>query len=106
MSRTLRTIMKVEVPVIVRVGQRRMRLSEASALYPGSIIELTKPATDPLELLINNVHLGQGSAVKVGENFGIAIDFVGDVRARIQALGAQGMIADDADALADRFLNG
>ncbi len=81
-------ILKIEVPVVVRVGERQMRMSEVLALVPGSIIELNKRAEDELDLLINNKQIGSGNAVKVGENFGLRVTYIGDVRERIEALGA------------------
>ncbi|MCA9273612.1 MAG: FliM/FliN family flagellar motor switch protein [Phycisphaerales bacterium] len=117
MAHKLDAILKLEVPLIVRVGQRSMRLKEISELTPGRILELNKPADDELDLLVNNVAIGQGQAVKVGENFGVSISFIGDVKARIEALGGAPVVAstpiadaqiddDEASALADQFLAG
>ncbi len=119
MRRTVESILRLEVPIIVRVGQRRMTLAEASGLAPGSIIELNKNADEQLDLLANNIPIAQGSAVKVGENFGIGIEYVGDLKERIEALGGQTLtlgagdtnadttLSDaDAEALAEQFLNG
>ncbi|MEO1583934.1 MAG: FliM/FliN family flagellar motor switch protein [Planctomycetota bacterium] len=117
MGRTVRSILRLEVPIIVRVGETPMNVSEAAALAPGAIIELPKRADEQLDLLVNNVAIAQGAAVKVGENFGIGIEYVGDIRERIEALGGQltttqhseddaDLSDDDAAALADQFLNG
>jgi len=84
----LNAILRLEVPVIVRLGERTLRTDEVLALVPGSIIELPKNAEEPLDLMVNNKQIGLGVAVKIGENFGIRIMFVGDVRSRIEALGA------------------
>ena len=80
--------MRLEVPVIVRLGERGMSLKDVLDLAPGAIIELPKGAEDELDLMINNKQIGTGSAVKVGENFGIRINYLGDIRERIAALGA------------------
>ncbi len=64
-----------------------MSLAEVMAFMPGAIIELPKRAEDELELMVNNRPIGTGVAVKVGENFGLQIEFVGDVRTRIEAMG-------------------
>jgi flagellar motor switch protein FliN/FliY len=86
----LQTILKLSVPVIVQIGQRKLPLDDVLALGPGAILELGKSSEDDLELLVNNKPIGTGSAVKVGENFGIRIGFVGDAKQRIAALaGAQ-----------------
>ncbi|MEM8757414.1 MAG: FliM/FliN family flagellar motor switch protein [Planctomycetota bacterium] len=112
MGRTLNSLLKIEVPVIVRLGSRQMKMSEITALTSGSIIEFPIKADEPLELLANNIPIGSGMAVKVAENFGISLDYVGDIRDRIAALGSErsGMSEEDEDAaaaaLAEQFLNG
>jgi hypothetical protein len=37
---------------------------------------------------VNNKVIGAGSAVKVGENFGVRVTNVGDVATRVQAMGS------------------
>lgn len=81
-------ILQLEVPFIVRLGERAMSLGDVLALAPGAIVELDKTADEELEVLVNNKQIGAGTAVKVGENFGVRITFIGDVRERIVALGA------------------
>jgi flagellar motor switch protein FliN/FliY len=86
-STDLDVIRKLEVPIIVQLGRKAMSLAEVMAFMPGAIIELPKRAEDELELMVNNRSIGTGVAVKVGENFGLQIEFVGDVRTRIEAMG-------------------
>ena len=83
----LRRILKLEVPVIVKLADRKLLLSEVMRLGVGAIIEFVKSSSEPLELLINNKVIGVGETVKVGENFGLRITRVGDVRQIIQSLG-------------------
>jgi len=102
-------ILKLEVPIVVRLGERRMKLSEVVALLPGAIIELAKQAEDELDLLVNNKQIATGTAVKVGENFGLRITYIGDAGDRIRALGEQAAsAAADVNAadLADAMLAG
>lgn len=102
-------ILSLEVPIVVLMGERVMRLREVIGLIPGAIIELPKNADDELELLVNNKVVGTGSAVKVGENFGVRVAYVGDVRERVKALGAVEDTAaedDEAAALAEAMLSG
>jgi flagellar motor switch protein FliN/FliY len=77
MSAGLDAILNLEVPVIVRLGERNMTLREVMTLVPGSIIEIPKLADDELDLMINNERIGIGTAVKVGENFGLRLTTVG-----------------------------
>ncbi|MBC7771433.1 MAG: FliM/FliN family flagellar motor switch protein [Pyrinomonadaceae bacterium] len=104
-------ILRLEVPIVVVLAERLMKVSEITSLLPGSIIELAKSAEEELELLVNNKLIGAGSAVKVGENFGIRITYIGDLKDRITALGhapVEDQPPDDADmdALAAAMLAG
>lgn len=84
------SILSLEVPVIVLLGERTMKTSEVISLVPGSIIELPKNVEEELTLLVNNRGIGLGTAVKVGENFGLRLTFVGNLRERIAAMGGGG----------------
>jgi flagellar motor switch protein FliN/FliY len=86
MARDVNTILKLRVPVIVRLAERRMSVQEVLGWGPGSIIEMTKNADDDLDLMVNNKQIGQGSAVKIGENFGLRVTGVHEPAERIQAL--------------------
>lgn len=104
----LKAILRLEVPIIVEIGSRAMSVDAVLALAPGSIIELPKAIEDELEIKVNNKPVGLGNAVKVGENFGIRVSYVGDVKARIEALADRRQFgahrADDADELNSQFL--
>ncbi len=82
----LRRILRLEVPIIVKLAERKMNLSEVLRLGAGAIIEFSKASDEPLELMINNKAIGFGEAVKVGENFGLRISQVGDVKQVIRSL--------------------
>jgi flagellar motor switch protein FliN/FliY len=81
-------LLSIEVPVIVLLGQRRMTVGEVMRLGVGAIVEFQKSAEEELDLLVNNKVIGKGHAVKVGENFGIKLAGVGDIRETIKKLGA------------------
>lgn len=80
-------ILKLKVPVIVQLAERSMDLSTIVNMSTGAILEFEKPSDAELSLMINNKRIGQGHAVKVGENFGLRINGIGSVRERIEALG-------------------
>lgn len=84
----LRRILHLEVPVIVKLGQRTLSMSEVMRLGVGAIIEFAKSSEESLDLMINNKTIGYGEAVKVGENFGLRITQIGDVRDIISAMGS------------------
>ncbi len=101
MPADLYSIFKLEVPLIVVIGTRKMPVKEVMNLAPGAILELPKLADEELEILVNNKPIGMGNAVKVGENFGIRITYVGDLRDRIAALGGDDTTPASADLKAE-----
>ena len=87
MATDVETILKLEVPLIVQIGERQMSMNDLLLLGPGVIVELEKSVENDLELLINNKPAGTGTPVKIGENFGIKITSVNSPEQRIEALG-------------------
>ena len=54
MPADLKSILSLEVPLIVVIGSRDMPVKEVMNLAPGAIIELPKLANEELEILVNN----------------------------------------------------
>lgn len=87
MPRDVKSILSLEVPVVVVLAERTLTVGEVLGLRPGSILEVTKTAEEDLSLRINNRDVGSGTAVKVGENFGLRIASIGSQERRVEALG-------------------
>lgn len=82
----LKRILRLQVPVIVKLAERKLTMVEVLRLGNGSIIEFFKSSDQPLELLINNKTIAVGETVKVGENFGLRITQIGDIKQIIEAM--------------------
>lgn len=82
----VRRVLRLRVPLIVRLAHHSMPLGEILRLSPGTLIEFEKSGDSDLELMITNRVIGHGHAVKVGENFGLRIQSIGPVRERIESL--------------------
>ncbi|MCA9243556.1 MAG: FliM/FliN family flagellar motor switch protein [Phycisphaerales bacterium] len=80
-------LLRIRVPVIVRLASRRTTVQTARKLSQGTIIEFSKRVDDPLDLLINNQKIGEGVAVKSEEHFGLRVTVIESPRKRIQSLG-------------------
>ncbi|MDF1810145.1 MAG: FliM/FliN family flagellar motor switch protein [Phycisphaerales bacterium] len=109
MSNDIRSIKKLEVPLVVVLGERAVMMSEIRNWIPGSIVELGKEAEEDLEVRVNNTAVGQGSAVKLGENFGIQLNYIGDPKDRITAMGpsdSDSNSGSSAEDLAAALLDG
>lgn len=106
MANVINHLHKLEVPIVVELGHRQMNVREVLHLLPGAIVELPKSADEHLELLVNNKPIATGTAVKVGENFGIRISAIGSLeeRAAAAASGEDAMSDDEAEALAAQML--
>lgn len=85
----IRRILSVQVPVIVRLAFRQMRISSVRDLSVGAIIEFEKPVETPLDLMVNNRIIGRGTCVKVGENFGLRVSEIASREDRVRSLGPE-----------------
>jgi len=111
MGSSIDSIMRLEVPLVVVLGEHRVPISSVRQWVPGSIIELQINAEEPLKIRVNNREIGTGSAVKIGENFGVRVSTILGKTDRIQALGPEGESdqGDDAmspDQVAEALLKG
>ena len=79
------SILNLEVPLIVTVGECEMPLRDVLNLTPGSILKLSKSASDELDLFVSDTPIGAGRAVKIGDNLGVRITHVGDMPAQLDA---------------------
>ncbi|HWL92689.1 MAG TPA: FliM/FliN family flagellar motor switch protein [Phycisphaerae bacterium] len=86
-SPRLHRILKLRVPVKVRLAQRSLSVAEILRIAPGTILEFERDVESELDLMVANRAIGRGIAVKVNERFGIRITSIGNVRERIESLG-------------------
>jgi len=86
LSPKLKRVLKLRVPVVVRLAQRPIRMVEILKLTPGNILEFERTVDSDLDLMVNNQAIGSGKAVKVNERFGLRIESIGDARQRLQQM--------------------
>jgi flagellar motor switch protein FliN/FliY len=82
----IQRILKLQVPIIVRLAEKIMPMGEVMKLAPGAIVEFSKSVSEPLELMINNKCIGTGQAVKVGEKFGLRVMNLSTISQVIKAM--------------------
>jgi flagellar motor switch protein FliN/FliY len=83
-SSTLNLLMDVELPVSVSFGRTRVRVQEILKLITGSIIELDRSISEPVEVIVNNCVVARGEVVVVDGNYGVRINEVMSRRERRQ----------------------
>lgn len=83
---TVHRVLRIRVPIIVRLAHRKMSTAQVLGLAPGKIIEFDQDAEEPLDLLMNNQRIGCGVAVKVGDNFGLRITSILGAQGKLRAI--------------------
>lgn len=84
--RTLDLLLDVELPVSVSFGRARVALKEVLKLTSGSIIELNRSVSDPVEVIVNNCVIARGEVVVVDGNYGIRIQEILSRQERLRTL--------------------
>jgi flagellar motor switch protein FliN/FliY len=83
----IQRILKLPVPVNVKLAERKIAVESLLGMTVGTIIEFDVPFDSDLTLQVGNRTIGHGQAVKVGERFGLRLSRVGTVEERVSALG-------------------
>lgn len=68
-----RSLLRIEVPVMVNLATKRQPVARILELGVGAIIQFEKSCDELLDLYVGNQRIAQGEAVKVGEKFGIRV---------------------------------
>lgn len=85
-DRNLDMILDIPLKVTVELGRTKMAVSELLNLGQGSVIELSKLAGEPMEVLVNDKLVARGEAVVVNEKFGIRLTDIISKSDRIEQL--------------------
>lgn len=85
-DRNLNLIMDIPLKVTVELGRTKMPVSELLNLTQGSVIELSKLAGEPMEVLVNDKLIARGEAVVVNEKFGVRLTDIISPSERIEQL--------------------
>jgi len=72
-EKTLDIVLDVKVKVTVQLGSCQLPMRDVLELVPGSVIQLTQHASDPVGLYVNDKLVAYGEVVVVEDNFGIKI---------------------------------
>lgn len=80
-------ILDIPLKVSVELGRTRMLVNDLLQLGQGSVIELSKLAGEPLEVLVNEKLVARGEVVVVNEKFGIRLTDIISPIERIEKLG-------------------
>lgn len=85
-SRTMELLLDVELPVSISFGKTRLPLRDVLKLTTGSIVELNRTATDPVDVLVNQRLIARGEVVVVEGNYGVRIQEIASRQDRLRSI--------------------
>lgn len=69
----LELLFDVEMPVSISIGRAKMPLKDVVKLTTGSVVELSRSVSEPVDIVVNNCVVARGDVVVVEGNFGVRI---------------------------------
>ena len=70
-------LLDVNVTLSVELGRTKMTIKELMALNKGSIIDMAREVTEPMDLMVNGTLIARGDGVESDGQFGLRLlDFV------------------------------
>jgi flagellar motor switch protein FliN/FliY len=92
-SKTFEVLLDVSMPVSVSFGRTQMQIKEVLKLTTGSIVELNRTLTEPVEVIINDRVIARGEVVVVDGNYGVRILHIVSRQERFQSAGHTALIS-------------
>jgi flagellar motor switch protein FliN len=85
-SRTLDLLLDVELPVSISFGKTQLPLKDVLKLTTGSIVELNRGISEPVEVLVNQCLVARGEVVVVEGNYGVRIQQIASRQDRLRSI--------------------
>jgi flagellar motor switch protein FliN/FliY len=85
-SKTLDLLLDVDLPVSVSFGRTRLPIKEILKLTTGSIVELNRSVSEPVEVIVNNCIVARGEVVVIEGNYGVRIHQIISRQDRLRSL--------------------
>jgi flagellar motor switch protein FliN/FliY len=85
-SKTLSLLLDVELPISVSFGRAELLLKDVLKLTTGSIVELNRGVSEPVEVIVNNCVVARGEVVVMDGNYGVRIHHIISPQERLRTL--------------------
>ncbi len=72
-SKTLDLLLDVALPVSVSFGKTTLHIREVLKLNTGSVVELDRLVSEPVEVIVNDCVIARGEVVVVDGNYGVRV---------------------------------
>ena len=80
-------ILDIPLDVSVELGKTTMLINDLLQLGQGSVVELTKPVGETLDMYVNNKLIAKGEVVVLDDKFGIRVADIINPSERVKSLG-------------------
>ena len=84
--KTLDLLMDVDLPVSVSFGRTELPIKDILKLTTGSIVELNRSVSEPVEVIVNNCIVARGEVVVIEGNYGVRIHQIISRQDRLRSL--------------------
>jgi flagellar motor switch protein FliN len=84
-TRNLDLLLDVELPISVSFGRAQLPLKDVIKLTTGSIVELNRSVSEPVDIIVNNCTIARGEVVVVEGNFGVRIKQIVSKQERLRS---------------------
>jgi flagellar motor switch protein FliN len=84
--RNLELLLDLEMPVSVSFGSTRLALKDVAKLTAGSIVELNRALSEPVDIIVNDCAIARGEVVVVDGNFAVRVNQVMSRQDRLRSL--------------------
>ena len=86
-DRKLDILLDLKLPLNVELGRTNMQIKDILELERGSLLELDKYSTEPVDIWINGKKMAEGEVVVIEKHFGVRITNLVDTSERLKGLG-------------------
>jgi flagellar motor switch protein FliN/FliY len=85
-SRTMNLLLDVDLPVSISFGKTHLPMKDVIKLTTGSIVELNRGVSEPVEIFVNQCLVARGEVVVVEGNYGVRILEIASRQDRMRTL--------------------
>jgi flagellar motor switch protein FliN/FliY len=84
-SKTFDLLLDVALPVSVSFGRKSLQIREVLKLNTGSIVELDRLVSEPVDVIVNDCVIARGEVVVVDGNYGVRITHLASREDRLRS---------------------
>lgn len=84
-SKTFDLLLDVALPVSVSFGRKSLQIREVLKLSTGSIVELDRMISEPVDVIVNDCVIARGEVVVVDGNYGVRITHLASREDRLRS---------------------